>query len=161
MICHKEVHWDTLCIMVVQENITCPKCGFEQSTLPDSRQQGAECMKCGIVFAKFDPHRQLPDSDFLTEGHLEHSEPAELLDTADRWIYRTGKYFIIGIMGLFFFYMVIKRSSWCFLDYANLPFHEFGHIVFSPLGKTVSFLGGTIGQLMFPFILIVYFTMRK
>ena len=137
------------------ENVTCPKCGFVQD-------EGTECLRCGIVFAKFDPHRHVPVfSGPSTEGHSEHSESGKLLDTADRWIYRTGKYFIIGIMGLFFFYMVIKRSSWCFLDYANLPFHEFGHIVFSPLGKTVSFLGGTIGQLMFPFILIVYFTMRK
>jgi hypothetical protein len=56
--------------------------------------------------------------------------------------------------------MVIKRSSWCFLDYVNLPFHEFGHIFFSPFGETISFLGGTISQLMFPFFLIIYF-LRK
>ena len=153
MICHKEVHWDTLCIMVMQENITCPKCGFEQP------EKNTECLRCGIVFAKFDPNRSAPvSSSPSTENH---SETAELLDTADRWIYRTGKYVVIGIMAFFFFYMVIKRSSWCFLDYVNLPFHESGHLLFSPFGETISFLGGTIGQLMWPLILMVYFIRRK
>ncbi len=139
----------------MQEKITCPKCGFEQ-------QEDTECLRCGIVFAKFDPHRHIPVfRSSSTEKHLGHSESAEFLDTVDRWIYRTGKYVVIGIMALFFFYMVIKRSSWCFLDYVNLPFHEFGHLFFNPFGETLQFMGGTISQLMWPFILIVYFIRRK
>lgn len=138
-------------------NITCPKCGLEQKA-------GTECIKCGIVFAKFDPRHcgHAFDTPVNSEEiHSEASEPAEPLDTAERWIYRTGKYVVISIMSLFFFYMVFKRSSWCFLDYVNLPFHEFGHLLFSPFGETVSFLGGTISQLMWPFILIVYFIIKK
>ncbi len=64
-------------------------------------------------------------------------------------------------MAFFFFYMVIKRSSWCFLDYVNLPFHESGHIIFGFFGETISFLGGTFSQLMWPAILIVYFLRKK
>lgn len=146
----------------MREKITCPKCGFGQSTKLNSEQENTECLRCGIVFAKFDSHRRVPAfSSPSTEGHSEHSESAELLDAADRWIYRSGKFVVIGIMVLFFFYMVIKRSSWCFLDYVNLPFHESGHLLFSPFGETVQFMGGTISQLMWPFILIVYFMRRK
>ncbi|MEK7308741.1 MAG: hypothetical protein AAB089_06700, partial [Nitrospirota bacterium] len=79
------------------------------------------------MFAKFDPRHSGPVFDTSLnskEIHSEDSESAELLDTTERWIYRTGKYVVISIMSLFFFYMVFKRSSWCFLDYVNLPFHE-------------------------------------
>lgn len=37
-----------------------------------------------------------------------------------------------------------------FIDGANLVFHEAGHIIFGFMGDTIQFLGGTIGQLMFP-----------
>jgi predicted nucleic-acid-binding Zn-ribbon protein len=137
----------------MQEKITCPKCGFEQ-------QENTECLKCGIVFSKFRSVHKPALINSSTKEHSNYSESAELLDTADRWIYRTGKYIIIGIMSLFFFYMIIKRSSWCFLDYVNLPFHEFGHILFSPFGETIQFMGGTISQLMWPVILMVYFIRR-
>ncbi len=136
----------------MEEKTTCPKCSFEQ-------QKGTECLKCGIVFAKFDPLHNVPAPG--SPSAEKPSETAEFIDTTERWLYRTGKYVIVSIMALIFFYMVIKRSSWCFLDYVNLPFHEFGHLLFSPFGKTISFMGGTIGQLMWPFILTVYFLMRK
>jgi hypothetical protein len=139
-------------VEITQDKITCPKCSFEQ-------QESAECPKCGIVFAKYNPHRYATDS--VSPSAKSRPESADLPDTTDRWIDRTGKLAVIGLMAFFFFYMVIKRSSWCFLDYVNLPFHEFGHILFRPFGETVQFLGGTISQLMWPFILIVYFIMRS
>lgn len=138
-----------------KEDITCPKCGFKQ-------QENTECLRCGIVFAKFAPLQNPPDySSHEGTKRSEHLETNTIIEETDRWIYRTGKYFIVSIMGLLFFYMVIKRSSWCFLDYVNLPFHEFGHILFSPFGETVQFMGGTISQLMWPLILLVYFISRK
>src|SRR4030067_1541552 len=88
-----------------KEDITCPKCGFKQ-------QENTECLRCGIVFAKFAPLRNLPDySGHEGTKRSAHLETNTIIEETDRWIYRTGKYFIVSIMGLLFFYMVIKRSS--------------------------------------------------
>jgi len=126
----------------------CPKCGVQQ-------QGNSECVKCGIVFAKYDPDRSKAGK--ISAGStLVHN-----LDTTDVWISRIGKFSIIGLMSFFFFYMVIKRNAWCFLDYVNLPFHESGHIFFRPFGETMQFLGGTISQLVWPFLLLFYFLRKK
>ncbi len=138
----------------MEDSVKCPKCGFEQS-------EGPECLKCGVVFAKLDPVRNLPLSNSSREVPPDPGEYQKIVDETDRWLGKTGKYIIIVLMAFFFFYMVIKRSSWCFLDYINLPFHETGHFMFMFFGETMSFLGGTIGQLMWPFILIIYFMRRK
>ncbi len=37
-----------------------------------------------------------------------------------------------------------------FLDGVNLLFHEAGHVFFGLFGRTLHFLGGTLGQLFFP-----------
>jgi hypothetical protein len=47
--------------------------------------------------------------------------------------------------------------GWIFVDYVNLAFHEAGHVFFSFAGSTVHFLGGTLGQLLVPAILVFYF----
>jgi hypothetical protein len=39
-----------------------------------------------------------------------------------------------------------------FIDGVNLLFHEAGHVFFGLLGTTLHFLGGTIGQLVFPIL---------
>jgi len=52
-------------------------------------------------------------------------------------------------------------STWCFLDYINLAFHEFGHLLFRPLGMTLHYLGGTLFQLFVPAMLVFYFLLRR
>jgi len=52
-------------------------------------------------------------------------------------------------------------ATWCFLDLVNLAFHEAGHLLFSPFGSTVHYLGGSLGQLLVPAGLAVYFVVRQ
>jgi len=47
------------------------------------------------------------------------------------------------------------------MDFVNLAFHEFGHVLFSPLGMTMHYLGGTLFQLFVPTMLVVYFLIRR
>lgn len=44
-----------------------------------------------------------------------------------------------------------------FIDGVNLLFHEAGHLFLGFFGRTVHFLGGTIGQLFFPVACAVHF----
>jgi len=44
-----------------------------------------------------------------------------------------------------------------FIDGVNLLFHEAGHLFFGFLGRTVHFLGGTLGQLFFPVACALHF----
>jgi hypothetical protein len=47
-----------------------------------------------------------------------------------------------------------------FLDGVNLLLHEAGHVFFSIFGQTLQFLGGTLGQLLFPALFVGYFWRR-
>ena len=53
------------------------------------------------------------------------------------------------------------RGSWVFIDFANLAFHEAGHLFFSFLGSTMHYLGGTLAQLLVPGLLIYHFLARQ
>src|SRR6266540_4753312 len=39
-----------------------------------------------------------------------------------------------------------------FMHLINLPFHEAGHLIFSPFGRFLTVLGGSLGQLLMPLI---------
>jgi len=39
-----------------------------------------------------------------------------------------------------------------FMHNINLPFHEAGHLIFSPFGRFMHVLGGSLGQLLMPLI---------
>jgi hypothetical protein len=47
------------------------------------------------------------------------------------------------------------------LHWVDLAFHEAGHIVFSPFGRTLHVLGGTLLQLLVPLLLSGYFLLRR
>ncbi|WP_224956404.1 hypothetical protein [Geomonas subterranea] len=47
-----------------------------------------------------------------------------------------------------------------FLHLVNLPFHEAGHVLFSPFGRFLQVAGGTIMQLLVPAVVAISFYMR-
>ena len=50
----------------------------------------------------------------------------------------------------FILYAAINNNRFLFLDYVNLPFHEFGHLFFGIFGQFMGLLGGTMAQLIIP-----------
>ncbi|OGR45164.1 MAG: hypothetical protein A2X35_02070 [Elusimicrobia bacterium GWA2_61_42] len=66
------------------------------------------------------------------------------------------------ITGLFLFYLQWLRKDNFFspLDFVNLGFHEAGHIFLGFFGRFVSFLGGTLFQLLIPAVCLVHLKRR-
>lgn len=48
-----------------------------------------------------------------------------------------------------------------FMHNINLPFHEAGHILFSPFGRFMQVLGGTLGQILIPCICAAAFLLKN
>jgi hypothetical protein len=69
---------------------------------------------------------------------------------------------VLGIWGARFLFNPLNDellgSSWMHL--VHLPFHEAGHVVFSPFGRFMQVLGGTLGQLLVPLIVAGAFLLK-
>ncbi|MFQ5804339.1 MAG: hypothetical protein ACE5JQ_15730 [Candidatus Methylomirabilales bacterium] len=47
-----------------------------------------------------------------------------------------------------------------FMHNVNLVFHEAGHVIFTPFGRFLAVLGGTLGQWLIPFIVMCAFLLK-
>lgn len=76
--------------------------------------------------------------------------------------------FGLGVL-LILFWKVFARGTMpeppglllAILDGANLIFHEAGHVLFSPFGDFMQYLGGSLMQILIPGICAVYFWMHE
>ena len=71
-------------------------------------------------------------------------------------------FLVIFIWGLKFIFMPMSSndvfgSIW---HLVNLPFHEFGHILFRPFGRLMTSLGGSIAQVLMPVTCMVVFLVK-
>ena len=62
---------------------------------------------------------------------------------------------------LFLIYAARDDSGFLAIDNVNLVFHEAGHPLFSYFGYTLTILGGTLGELLVPFLIAVYFYRQR
>jgi hypothetical protein len=148
--------------------IQCPKCSLRHPDLI------TECPRCGIIIDKY---RRLQDNLPEAEASaVTQPEPApgvteiikELLfyvkPETNPLIFggRTLFFLIIFIWGLNFICMPMASnyvfdSIWHLI---NLPFHEFGHILFKPFGRLMTSLGGSITQVLMPVICLTVFLIK-
>ncbi len=70
---------------------------------------------------------------------------------------------VIGVPAAVVFWIHALRSSdgFLLLDFVNLPFHEFGHLLFGTIGENIGLWGGTLFQLIVPFGILVSFFLRR
>ncbi len=147
------------------EFMICPKCDFEQ---PEGR---AECARCGVIFAKINGVRRgdhsadeqrfsettavISDSEMQAVGSVKTLllpvpvDPNPLVIAG-----RAVLLVLLVIWSCFFLFASIESNAVgrSFMHLVNLPFHEAGHIIFSPLGRFIQVLGGTLGQLLMPMV---------
>lgn len=137
------------------------------------------CPACGIAIEKW-LRRQQPVAD----------EAAEVEDRAEVISIRSGSLLVrLGEIFLFvpektdppvFYgrcllfclfvlwgaYFIFNGISWqaimgSFMHNINLPFHEFGHVIFSPFGRFMTILGGSLFQVLLPFLLCLAFGLKN
>lgn len=76
-------------------------------------------------------------------------------------MHRVGRLLLLLITGWWTLTLATGWSKRCFMDLVNLAFHEAGHVFATPFGETIHFLGGSLGQLVVPALLIAYFLLRR
>jgi hypothetical protein len=143
----------------------CPKCGREQ---PDGN---IECAHCGVIFARIHPHVQSTPGTG-TAGSLVHEIIRRTRDIIlcvppeGNRLYVAGRTIVYLAMVIWGLRLMTTTDRYgyiadSFLHMINLPFHEAGHVFFSPFGRFFHVLGGTLGQLLIPFIVICAFLFRR
>lgn len=77
-----------------------------------------------------------------------------------RWSLVTTHKFIAFSMAMTLFIVLLLTDNDGFvpiLDHINLTFHEAGHGIFGLMGSTLGLYGGTLGQLLVPFLIAISF----
>lgn len=67
----------------------------------------------------------------------------------------------LAFYALFLLYAYANRPGFLFIDFVNLIIHEGGHFFFSWFGYTITILGGTLGELLVPFLCALYFFFHR
>jgi hypothetical protein len=150
----------------------CPKCDFQQ---PDGT---SECLNCGVIFAKV--HRSSDttiDSHVIPEREMAsfQAEAAGIIpwlkdrvlavDPEETGLFVAGRaivFLVLLIWGSRIMASSIQSNyvGESFMHLINLPFHEAGHVFFSPFGRFMQVLGGTLGQWLVPFIVLCAFIIK-
>lgn len=124
----------------------CPRC---QKPQDDGLE---ECVHCGVVFSRYRPRPRPEEREpSWLEERMFHIGPS-----GDRGLVavRGGFLVLLGIVTLWILLLPMQgpRLIGSFLHWIDLPFHEAGHLIFSPLGTFLHILGGTLGQLLVPLL---------
>lgn len=67
----------------------------------------------------------------------------------------------LAFYALFLLHAATNKSGFLVLDNVNLVAHEAGHLFFRWFGYTATILGGTLGELLVPLLIAVYFSWRR
>ena len=146
----------------------CPKCEFDH---PENRE---ECLRCGVIFDKALSRASLSNHECAI-GQDNEKKQFLFLERAKDFLLdippeenslfhrgRTLLWILLAVWGIRFMFTPIRGEAFgeSFMHLINLPFHEAGHIFFSPFGSFIGVLGGTLGQLLIPLIVAISFALR-
>ena len=73
-------------------------------------------------------------------------------------------YFRLIVAVLFAWYFMnsaLNPQDWHFIDNVDLIIHEAGHWIFIFFGQMISIIGGSLNQLLIPFVFSAYFFLRR
>lgn len=135
----------------------CPKCRADLATT------ASECPSCGIIIAKYlEREERIPHHGGWGSTSDANSEGGDLATRLLDVESTTSTAAAIG-RGLFLLVLAVltttlvgavnaERVNGSFLHLPNLVFHEAGHILFIPLGRFMTVLGGSLTQVLVPLV---------
>ncbi len=156
---------------------TCPKCSYERRET-DTADAGT-CPACGIIFSKWMKQQfSSPEANTnhkISTASAEHGNLLELFNNTVLYIEpNINPFFYYGRVIAFVFMLYLGWSfitldfhanpyplADTFLHNIHLIFHEAGHVIFMPFGRFIAILGGTLGQLIMPTVVMVTFLYKK
>lgn len=156
---------------------TCPKCSYQRREMDSSVHEDV-CPSCGIVYSKWLARKALeaePESPPDPRIVVEEESPSLLRRLGEAFFYVPRRVpsaiiwtraAVLALFAIWGGYFVVSGLDWMvigssFMHNINLPFHEFGHILFSPFGRFMTILGGSLFQIMVPLILLLAFVYQK
>ncbi|MCE1224892.1 MAG: zinc ribbon domain-containing protein [Geobacteraceae bacterium] len=138
----------------------CPKCSHILSAPASS------CPHCGVIFAKLAQAEQRkkqaasPTEDGVFRQLFLYAKPGEHGVVISIRAILLMVLVAYGLKLIFTPILNFPDTSWL-LHAVNLVFHEAGHVFFSPFGRFLHVLGGTLGQLIVPAIVIGTFLWQR
>lgn len=134
----------------------CPKCGF--AVAPDA----TECPHCGVVFAKFERRITADATPAMTIDVTPAPDSRPEPVNGAVWWGRAVFLFLLAIWTWSFARLPMGPAVMdSFLHLPNLVFHEAGHVIFSPFGRFITVLGGSLFQCLLPVIIAVAFVRER
>ena len=147
--------------------IKCPKCAYERRA--EDRGDAGICPACGLVFAKWvsrtlgtaqlrrqEANAGSDEGGSCLAGFIEQLTFVEpRTDTMLFWG-RVALFAVFVVWGLYFVTLDLRSNDIgaSFMHRVNLVFHEAGHVIFMPFGQFMHILGGSLGQLLMPAIVL-------
>lgn len=157
----------------------CPNCGYQRNEY-DKPVHPAICPACGILYAKWqssDKVESTEDSAVDYEQEIEDEQAVMSLWESLKDLFLTVPYQVdeFTFYGrslayiVFFFWgwsFILDGTDWksiggSFLHNINLPFHEFGHVLFMPFGRFWHILGGSLFQILLPLLILLGFSIQQ
>ncbi len=152
----------------------CPKCGFKPRDT--DMAMDAECASCGVIFAKWEMLQEAKAAN-IAPSLEQAATPTGFLRTLFEVPPHTNSAVFLGhvtlyvglvIWGILFILTDVRKvdagfseTSSSFMHRVNLVFHEAGHIIFLPLGEFMTTLGGSLGQMLMPAIVLGVFLFQE
>ena len=138
----------------------CPKCLHTLSAPASS------CPRCGVIFTKLAQAEQRkkqsasPTEDSAFRQLFLYAKPSEHGVVISIRAFFHLLLCIYGFKLIFTPILNFPDTSWL-LHAVNLVFHEAGHVFFSPFGRFLHVLGGTLGQLIIPAVVTGTFLWQR
>jgi hypothetical protein len=141
-----------------QEGIDCPKCALR------CEAGAVECPRCGVVFAKVARMASGSVPTVAIDAAMRSDAPQVPRDAAVSTDPLAGAARFaraLALAGLVAWTWQFARAPMgagvmdSILHLPNLVFHEAGHVLFSPFGRFMTVLGGSLFQLIVPIVLAV------